>query len=1411
MKKILLSVLTMGALVTRLEAQEVSTVVGGVFEPTVVSNVFEPYGVTANLVADAYYFTDSVNNRILKYDNATATLSVVVDGTAASGQLSNPSGIVFEQGSGAARLIVADTGNSLIRAVDPNSGVITALAGSSRGNLDGVGTSAQFNFPAGLALDPASGTVYVADALNDVLRSINSTNRVTTVETGFYKPAGVAVGDTSTAVVGGVTQTTQQIWVADTLNHVIWQLTVTRSGSSAPTWAAQIVAGQYRVPGSADSSDALSATFDSPCGLLWLGGQTGLLIADTLNNTIRQLSYNARRGSYSVSTLAGAAWPAQPALADGPLSASRFDSPVGLALDNEGAILVADLKNNALRKITRAALPAPTVTAGGTATTGGSFSNAVTVVFVNATAGATFHFTTDGSAPNALSPSANSITLSGAPGNAVALQYKAYSPDFGASSIISNYFSFFVADPIVSPAAATSDNAVTFTLTEATAGALLYWTINGTEPTATSSPVTMINGSGTLVITQNGTLNVKAFRDGFAASQTISVPVSLTCGAPVITPPGFTGNNSVNVTMTTTTTNAAIYWTIDGSEPTASSTRYSGPFTLSANGTLQAKAFRNGFVNSPTTVQSFNLVVADPLISPNGATNFNPVKVSFSDATTNAVLYWTIDGSDPDSSSASVPMANGSGSILLAQNGALKVRAFRNGFAVSQVISASFNLSVAPLVVTPVGALDIDSVTVSLSSATVGAALRYTLDGSAVTPASPLYAGPLSIVTNTVLTAAGSLSGFVDSPTVVNNYQIQVDTPSMNPQSGYFPSGSQVTFSVLRPDAVIYWTTTGQDPTMSDTVYTGPISIDQVNFPTKDLRILKARAFAPNTLPSAVVAGQSFSTNVVGVPRDFVGGVGASLVMPVVVNLTTNQILRSLQFRLEIAPLSASAPPLPSHMTPLNISTNDFVPLVGNSGVFQYSTYQIGPTSGVVYAALDSETTPIQNFGVVLNMLVPVPANAHPGDTYNVSVSQVSGTSDGAQNVVPLSPLPNRTLTISNLAYLVGDSALGRWYNAGDFGDGNLDNANVNNAFLASEGIHVPPAGTNVYNAMDAYPPDGPGFVGGDGQIRFLDWNTILKRSLRLDSQNWMRAHTTGGMLTNWSTSLDPSGLARPKTETALPPGQVWLRQAQIRGVPVANAVPGALCQVPVWVNVLPGYSLAGLQFRASLVPENGAPPVTQPLSFLPALAASPKLVTYLNDVLCAWPIPSGITPLLAGSNFLGYVQCPIPPNALQGQSYALQFSYCDGAPDMLTQYDLESFQALVWVASTPRTQPSLTSDEWKIHFFGSTDAVQAADAADPDGDGVPNWQEYLAGTDPTNRQSVLQLTTSVASNSKGINGVNLGWLSAPGKSYVVEACPTLNGTWSPVTTLSGDGNPQLITVTNKAGQHQFYRLRLQY
>jgi hypothetical protein len=669
-----------------------------------------------------------------------------------------------------------------------------------------------------------------------------------------------------------------------------------------------------------------------------------------------------------------------------------------------------------------------------------------------------------------------------------------------------------------------------------------------------------------------------------------------------------------------------------------------------------------------------------------------------------------------------------------------------------------------------------------------------------------------------------------------------VAAPIFGPISGYFPACQ--TISVTSTVPYVFYTLNGTPPAtngpdslmvenmtnnVADGAYEG--SFQWCNS-TLDLTSLELIA-SNGTNISAVVTGQSSSVNEIGFPAPKLGGIGSIAIVPLVINLASNQVLESVQFRVEVNPTSSNTPPITS-LTLLPVSTNDFVtlagPAAGNAPV-NYQTFSYITTSNngqglVILASGANSGFSVQKFAAATVLEFQIPPNALPGQSYELSILDPSGTSDGAQNNVPMVSMASQTLIVSNVEYFVGDSSPANGYSAGEFGDGQLNNSDVNNTLMASVGIHVPFPGTDAFNSMDVYPETfgSP----GKGFITYLDAQIILFRSLGLDTNDYVRFWTNGGFLADeritWSPGgpmvpigTAPSELSLAVTTSALkappvPPGQVWLRQAAIGGGTAAGLLPGATASIPVYVKVLPGYSLAGLQFRAALLP-NGAAPVPGPIQFS-AAAGVPVPAEYdglsPNETVCVWSLLDPFNPALEGSNLLGSISFQVPATALLGESYTLRFLAVGGAPDLNTLYQLESIPGSAWIATAAQSPPPLTSDEWKTNFFGSLTSLLAADNADPDGDGVPNWQEYLAGTDPTSALSNLKFSGAGPASGNPKN-INLSWLTAPGRVYVLETAPALVGAaWTGVNTNLGDGNTFQILLGSHPGNAGFYRIRLQ-
>lgn len=162
-----------------------------------------------------------------------------------------------------------------------------------------------------------------------------------------------------------------------------------------------------------------------------------------------------------------------------------------------------------------------------------------------------------------------------------------------------------------------------------------------------------------------------------------------TAAAPVIKPNGGTFSTSQSVTMSTSTSSASIYYTLDGSTPTTASQEYTGAFTLSKNTTVKAIASAVGYLQSSVTTATFTFTTQTPPVtfSPGGGTYSGTQSVKLSDTDANAKIYYTTNGSTPSSSSTLY-----SGPISVAVSETIKAIAIDPSLQNSNVTSASYTI-----------------------------------------------------------------------------------------------------------------------------------------------------------------------------------------------------------------------------------------------------------------------------------------------------------------------------------------------------------------------------------------------------------------------------------------------------------------------------------------------------------------------------------------------------------------------------------------------------------------------------------------------------------------------------------------------------------------------------------------------
>ncbi|MHB8521738.1 MAG: hypothetical protein ACYDH9_13395 [Limisphaerales bacterium] len=585
-------------------------------------------------------------------------------------------------------------------------------------------------------------------------------------------------------------------------------------------------------------------------------------------------------------------------------------------------------------------------------------------------------------------------------------------------------------------------------------------------------------------------------------------------------------------------------------------------------------------------------------------------------------------------------------------------------------------------------------------------------------PAAPPL--PSSIINPTqpdsTIQAYSTALGRVPSGVVSARVQFQAAGPIVN---GSDPS-SFTFFPIITTNAVLWYTTDGSTPSENgptSTQYTPGDVLNVVNG-TNDVTvnvIAVKTGYSPSSLVSHTFHFSDIQNSFVGFTRDFKAGIGATVIVPVEVKLNSTNVLKSVQFRVEVTPI-AGAPAVSTQMRNVVITTNDFVQLtLPATNAPSSSTYTAGTTTGVSIAYLGQSTGFNASGSMVVALIaVPIPATATVGQQYTLALVQPSGTSDAGQTTVAMAPFASHIITVSNVPYSVGDSAPGAGYNAGDFGNGNLNNNDVNNALAASLGLRVPFSFSDAFDAMDAFPVDTAGSVGGDGQIRFLDWQIILQRALRLDTNNWIRLWSAGGVRTSTRTNLNsaPSLPAQSSSADSASGGiilnGVRLKNvnAQLGATSQGNANPGDVVNVPVSVNVASGSSLAGLQFRAVVQPVGDAPALTQPVQFTPATGIPAPMAPTLpsNQAGGGWPVisqTSSFAAPLTGNNVLGTVSVPIPPTAQPGQLYSVAIVNADGAPNLSTQYNFATGVGFVSVQA-PAVQPAVSAmGGFKLNWFG--------------------------------------------------------------------------------------------------------------
>ncbi len=323
------------------------TIAGGAPPSTPVAATSTSIGPPQRITNDSFgnvYFTSL--NCVFKIDsNGVLTLIAGTSrpgysgdgGPATNARLNGPQGVAVDSFG---NVYISDSLNSSIRMIS-TSGIITTIAGYGEAGYTGDGglaTYAQLNLPGGIALD-GSGNLYVADSGNNVIRLITTAGTIITfagkLYPGYSGDGGAATAAQLYTPSDVAVDSSGNVYIADTVNAVIRQVT---TDGNIHTSAGSNVLGS-----TGDGGAATSAELNEPQGVA-VDSSGNLYISEFGDSKIREvvkgiINTIAGTGSFGYSGDGSAATKAQ--MAD----------PLGISVDRNGNIYIADIWNYRVRKI----------------------------------------------------------------------------------------------------------------------------------------------------------------------------------------------------------------------------------------------------------------------------------------------------------------------------------------------------------------------------------------------------------------------------------------------------------------------------------------------------------------------------------------------------------------------------------------------------------------------------------------------------------------------------------------------------------------------------------------------------------------------------------------------------------------------------------------------------------------------------------------------------------------------------------------------------------------------------------------------------------------------------------------------------------------------------------------------------
>lgn len=239
--------------------------------------------------------------------------------------------------------------------------------------------------------------------------------------------------------------------------------------------------------------------------------------------------------------------------------------------------------------------------------------------------------------------------------------------------------------PVFSRGTGTYKSAVMIKITDQVSDATIYYTADGKVPTTESRKYTE-----PIKVSKNETITAIAVAKGYTESKVGTATYSIQAATPELSLAGGKYTKPQMVTITDSTAGVEIYFTTDGTAPTAASKRYITPIRVASTKTIKAIAIGADYAPSAiaSATYTIELPAATPVISPDGGMFSKAQTVKITDATTGATIYYTTNGAPPTATSKKY-----TGSFTVSSSATVEAIAIAAGHTPSAVASAKFTIN----------------------------------------------------------------------------------------------------------------------------------------------------------------------------------------------------------------------------------------------------------------------------------------------------------------------------------------------------------------------------------------------------------------------------------------------------------------------------------------------------------------------------------------------------------------------------------------------------------------------------------------------------------------------------------------------------------------------------------------------